>query len=365
MKPSPQTPDAAAPSTLVLTRGDVAGLMTVADYIAAAEDAFAASADGRAKVPAPLHIPADHGGFHAKGASLHARDGRLYVAIKMNANFPANKQEFGLPTIQGAILLFDAQDGRLLTITDSIEVTLQRTAAATALAARYLARRDSSIATICGCGDQALAQLNYLAQELPIARVHAFDADPDSATRFAREMTAKLHLDVRAARDMAEATNVSDVIVTSTTAREPFLRIGDVRPGTFVAAVGADSHDKSELFPELMARSKIVVDSIEQCRVMGDLHHAIAAGALSVDQVHATLGELVIDKKRGRANDHEITIFDSTGTAAQDVAAAISIYQRGKSRQLGLVCQLGVSPPTALSEHALMTSTAHPRELRR
>src|SRR5262249_37032108 len=162
--------------------------------------------------------------------------------------------------------------GRLLAIMDSIEVTLQRTAAATALAARYLARRDATVATIIGCGDQAPAQAAFIAHELKLASVHAVDIDPEAAAVFARRMTKLLDIEVRPARDMA-ATSVSDVVITCTTPREPFLRLSDVKPGAFVAAVGADSPSKSELFPEFFARTKIVVDSLEQCAVMGDLHH--------------------------------------------------------------------------------------------
>ena len=248
---------------------------------------------------------------------------------------------------------------------DSIEVTLQRTAAAAAVAAQHLARKESVVATICGCGDQARAQLTFFAHKLPIARIHAFDTNGDAASAFAREMTMQLQLDVRPARNMAEATSVSDVIVTCTTSHQPFLRIGDVRPGTFIVAVGADSPEKSELFPELLARSKVVVDSLIQCMAMGDLHHAVVAGAMVSDTVHATLGEVVTGRKSGRTDNQEITIFDSTGIAVQDVTAALEIHARATTHAVGLPCRFGAVAQTSAEDIDLMTSTARLCELRR
>ena len=329
----------AAPSTLILTRGEIARLMTLADYAASAEEAFRALAAGRALSPPPLHIPAEGGGFHAKGARLRTADGGDYAAIKVNGNFPGNPGQ-GLPTIQGAIVLSDARNGQLLAVMDSIEVTLRRTAAATALAARHLARKNSKTLTICGCGDNARAQLAALMQELPLKRVQAWDINPAAASAFATEMSVKLKLDVQPVDDMAAATKASDVIVTCTTSRMPFLEADDVRPGTFIAAIGADSHDKSELSPELMARAKVIVDVLEQCAVMGDLHHAIAAVAMTPGDVHASLADLVSGRKPGRESENEITIFDSTGTAVQDAAAAARIYQRAKAANAGLVCTI-------------------------
>jgi len=244
-----------APPTLVLTRADIARVMSRADDVTAAEDAFLALAEGRALSPPPLHIPADGGGFHAKGARLQTRDGRVFATLKLNGNFPGNPA-LGLPTIQGAILLSDAANGCLLAIMDSIEVTLRRTAAATVLAARCLARRNATTVTICGCGDQGRAQLEALANDRRIGRVFAWDVSGNARERFASEMSAKLQVDVCPATDLHDAACKSDIIVACTTARAPFLTLDHVRPGTFIAAVGADSHDKSEIAPALMARAK-------------------------------------------------------------------------------------------------------------
>jgi ornithine cyclodeaminase/alanine dehydrogenase-like protein (mu-crystallin family) len=286
-----------------------------------------------------LHLSAQFGGFHAKAAMMRA--GRPYAAVKINANFPSNPARYGLPTIQGVIVLFDAETGSVLGLMDSIEITRQRTAAATALAARYLARPDSQTATLCGCGDQAPAQLQAVLHALPLRRVHVFDVDPGKAKAFAEETASHLNLAIVPAPDLRAATTASDVIVTCTTARSPFLGIHDVAPGCFIAAVGADSHEKSELRPELMARSTVVVDVLAQCVVMGDLHHAIAAGAMRVEDVHGELSELVAGTRPGRENASEITVFDSTGTAIEDVASAVRVFERASAAGAGTPSRLG------------------------
>ena len=313
--------------TLVLARRDISELMELPDWLAAVEEGFRAAAEGRAQAPPPLHLEGEGGGFHAKGATL--RLDRHYAALKLNANFPANREAHGLPTIQGAMLLCDGATGALLAILDSIEVTRRRTAAATALAARFLARPDSETLLVCGCGDQAGAQLAALRDVLPLRRALAWDQDEARARSFVNGIDG---LEAALAPDLATGARAADLIVTCTTAREPFLDAKMVRPGTFVAAVGADSPDKNEISPGLMARARVVADLADQCAAMGDLRHAIAAGAMRREDVHAELAELVAGAKPGRTREDEIWLFDSTGTALQDVAAAAWIYRRALAR---------------------------------
>jgi ornithine cyclodeaminase/alanine dehydrogenase-like protein (mu-crystallin family) len=313
---------------LILARRDIKALMKPADWLEAMERGFSAGATGNASSPLPMHIAAEGGAFHAKGASIAL--GRPYVALKFNGNFPSNPQLRGLPTIQGALILSDASNGMLLALMDSIEVTLRRTAAASALAARLLARPDAETLTICGCGEQGRAHLAALADVLPLKRCFAWDADAAKARLFAAEMDGTGGVGVSAAESLGEAARAGDVIAACTSARTPFLGPDDVRPGAFVAAVGADNEDKSELLPALMAKAAIVTDSTAQCLAMGDLRHAVAAGAVSAGDVRAELGEIAAGMKPGRASADEIIVFDSTGTALQDVAAAAIIYERAQ-----------------------------------
>jgi alanine dehydrogenase len=264
--------------------------------------------------------------FHIKAGTLDLS--RPYFAAKTNANFPGNIERYGLPTIQGVIALFDAERGTPLAILDSREITSLRTGAATAVATKYLARDDASIVTICGCGVQGRTQLAAVAAVRPLRRVYAVDRNRENAARFAREMSNELGVDVIPADDLAAAARESDICVTCTPSRQAILGAGDVNAGTFVAGVGADNPDKQELDPLLLARAAVVVDILDQAATSGDLHHAIAAGVMTRESVRAELGEVVAGKKPGRLHDDEILIFDSTGMALQDVAAAAAVYEK-------------------------------------
>ncbi len=317
---------------LILSRADIAHLMDYGNYVDAVEAAFRAAVEGRAVAPpaSALHVPG--GSFHAKGAALLGDAAK--VAVKINGNFPGNPTANGLPTVQGVIYLADGANGRPLAVMDSIEVTNNRTGAATTLAARHLARAGSRVATICGAGVQGRIQARAIAAAAKLDAIHVWDIRPDAAEKLARELSRELEIDVRPSADLT-VTRQSDIIVTATSSKTAFLTPELVRPGTFIAAVGADNSDKSEIAPALYAKSQAVVDSLEQCVEIGDLHHAVEAKALTPAQVHATLAELVAGQKPGRGNDEAITLFDSTGLGLQDVASAAAIYHRALERGAG------------------------------
>ena len=311
---------------LLLDRAEVEHVLTPQLCIAAVEDAFRQHALGNVPEPGILGMHEGDGSFHVKAGFLRV-EGRAYFAAKLNANFPANPGR-GLPTIQGAVLLSDADNGAPLAIMDSMSITALRTAAASAVAARHLAREQCDTALICGCGGQARAQLEALLCVRMLRRVLAYDVDREKAARFASLFGGK----VVVAAELSTAARSSEIIITCTTASRYFLTREMVRPGTFIAAVGADNENKQEIEPQLMAASKVVTDSTEQARRIGDLHHAIQAGAMPAQALHAQLGEVAAGRKPGRQSDEEVIIFDSTGTGLQDVAAAIAAY-RGATRQ--------------------------------
>jgi alanine dehydrogenase len=325
--------------TLLLTQSDVAALLTMDESIAAVEAAFRAYGEGRAGAPGILGMHAARGGFHIKAGFLNA--GRAFFAAKLNANFPGNPAQFQMPTIQGAVVLCDADNGFPLAIMDSIEITSRRTAAATAVAAKHLARPDAHVATVCGAGIQGRVQVHALARVRELTRVFVFDKDEARARGLATALDTEISAHVTAVPDLAEAVRKSDVCVTCTTAGAFFLRQEMVSPGTFVAAVGADNPEKQEIDPELLASSTLVVDLLEQCATIGDLHHALAAGVMTTADVHAELGEVVAGKKPGRTSPDEITIFDSTGMALQDVAAAAAVFSSACAAGRGLRVVLG------------------------
>ena len=319
--------------TLLLSRSDVERLLTPDECIAAVEDAFRQHALGRAPSPGILGLHADDGSFHIKAALLTLD--QPYFAAKTNANFPHNGMRHGLPTIQGIVVLCEAVTGQPLAVMDSMAITALRTAGATAVAAKYLARKNCRTALICGCGGQAPAQLRALLRVHSPSRIHAYDQDAERARAFAAALGAETGLPITTVSDLPRAVAESDIVVTCTTARHYFITREMVRPGTFVAAVGADNENKQEIDPSLLAASKLVTDLTEQCAVIGDLHHALAAGTMTRDGVHAELGEIVAELKPGRESQEETIVFDSSGTALQDVAAAVAVYRRALEHGVG------------------------------
>lgn len=300
-------------------------LLTPGAAVDAVESALRAAGARAASGHAALAYDVDRGVFHVKVATEGAA-APVFVA-KVNANFPGNPA-LGLPTIQGVAALFDATDGRLLALLDSPELTALRTGAATAVAARYLARADSRRLLLCGCGRQAFAQIAALGVVLPLERIAVFDLDAGRATHLAQRVETELGLACEAAADLAAAARASDVVVTCTTARSPILGCDDVAAGTFVAAVGSDHPSKQEIAPELVAAARCFVDSLEQTLICGELHHAVAAGAMAAADVAGRLDELVTGAVVGRRSAEEITLLDSTGIALEDAAAARAAYVR-------------------------------------
>ncbi len=329
--------------TLLLSRSDVAALLSLDDCIDAVEGAFRMAGLGLAAPPGILGIPSGEGGFHIKAALLGLS--RPYFAAKLNGNFRRNRERFGLPTIQGVIALFDGENGQPLALMDSIEITLLRTAAATAVAAKLLARPDSKVALVCGCGAQGRVQLRALARVLPLERVYACDSDSDAAERFARELAPELGLQITSAADPGPALRRSDVCVTCTTSRRAFLRDEDVPPGMFLSAVGADSADKQELDPSILRRARLFVDSREQCATIGEWHHALAdAGGRPAPEA-TELAEVVAGAKPGRLSTEEVTVFDSTGIALEDVAAAAAVYEKAVATGRGRAWSVSDTEP--------------------
>jgi len=312
--------------TLVLTRADVVRLLDAKSCIAAVESAFRARGEGRPAPSGVLGIHLTDGGLHAKGAALDLK--HAFAAVKVNANFPSNPVRRGLPTIQGVLALFDAENGRVLALMDSMSITTLRTAAASAVAAKYLSAPAAEQLTIIGCGVQALPHVVAMAAVRPIKRVVAYDTEPGTSARFCVAVKATTGIDARAATDIEDATKTSPIVVTLTPSQDGFLHRHQLRAGAFVAAAGADSEHKQEMTPALMATAAVIVDDIDQCAAIGDLHHAIIGGAMQRGDVRATLADVVVNPSKGRRSGDEIVIFDCTGVAIEDVAAAAITYER-------------------------------------
>jgi alanine dehydrogenase len=319
--------------TLLIQRSQVQSLLTVEECIDAVENVFKLQALGKAAQPGILGIQASNGGFHIKAGILNLK--APYFVAKTNANFPQNKKINGLPTIQGIIAVCNAENGKLLSLMDSIEITIIRTGAATAVAAKYLSKQSSKVALICGCGNQGRISLKTLLQVRQLEKVYAYDADRATARSFAEELGERENLTIIAVDDITSPAKESDIIVTCTTSTKYFLKKEHISPGTFIAAVGSDSEDKQEIEPALLKASKLVVDSLNQCTTIGELHHGIISNILKQQDVYSELGEIIANLKEGRKSEDEIIIFDSTGTALQDVVASAIVYEKALEKNLG------------------------------
>lgn len=315
--------------TRLLTRDDVAGVLTPADCLQAVEEAFRSYGQGRAPAPAGVAFHASSGTFHIKAAMADV------LATKINANFPGNPSRHRLPTIQGVIVVMECDRGTTVAILDSTLITAMRTAAATAVAAKYLSRENAKTLAVIGCGTQGRATIDALRVVRRIEEVTAFDADDACAARFVSEIGERHRVRARAARSVDEAVRTADIVVTCTTARSAILDAHHLQPGMFIAAIGADNPEKQELTPALLARTRIVADLLDQAATMGDLHHALESGALRRQDVHGELGDVICGRAAGRTSEDQIFVFDSTGTALQDVAVASIAVQRAIERGAG------------------------------
>jgi ornithine cyclodeaminase/alanine dehydrogenase-like protein (mu-crystallin family) len=315
--------------TLLLPRSAVEGLLSIPECIDAVENMFRLQGEGKLPPPEVLAVKSDRGGLHIKAGLLPGANG--YIVAKLNANFPLNREASGLPTIQGVVVVFDAENGAPLAVLDSIAITITRTAAASAVAAKYLARPGSSVATICGCGEQAVAQLRALRTVLPLRKIYAFDIAGGRAEKLASQLGSEFAGGVESVPQLAPALRHSDVCITCTTATAFFVHKEDVRAGTFVAAVGADDSHKQEIDPSLLASAKVVADSLDQCCTIGDTYHAIAQGLIRKEDIYAELSEIVAGTKPARSGDDEIIVFDSTGVALEDAVAAVAVYEKARA----------------------------------
>lgn len=298
-----------------------------AEALEAVERAFEALARGEVTQPPPMafDFPGVAGEVHVKGAALR---GAPIFALKVASGFYENAKK-GLPTSSGLVLVFDAETGFPLSLLlDNAYLTEMRTAAAGALAARLLARPAVDKMAVIGTGAQARYQLRAISRVVAIGRVEAFSPRAESRDAYAREMREMLGLNVLARASAAEAVSDAEIVVSVTPSRSPVVSAKLLRADATVIAVGSDGPDKQELEVEVLARAdKIVADDLSQCVTLGEIHHAVAAGVIAEEQIHAELGDILIGAKPGREGD-ELIVCDLTGVGAQDAAIAAIVCDR-------------------------------------
>jgi len=321
---------------LLLNRNDVTGLLSMSDAIAAVEDAFSALARGEADIPPVINIqiPKCKGEVDIKSGYVGSID---RVAVKVAGGFWENPQRLGLPSVIGTLLLIDGTTGVPLALMDGSQITAVRTGAAGAVAAKYLSRKNCRVLGIIGAGSQAKMQLRGLSMVRPIQTVRIVDPlGVEKARSCAAEMEREMPgMKIRAVESAEEAVRGADVIVTTTPSTAPLVQNEWIGPGMHITAIGADAPGKQELDPLILKRARVVVDRLSQCRLIGETQHALRCGYIREGDVYAEIGEITAGLKPGRSSEEEITLFDSTGVAVQDIATANLVYRIARERGVG------------------------------
>jgi ornithine cyclodeaminase/alanine dehydrogenase len=311
--------------TIVLTQADVRSLVDMTIAVPAVEAAFAAHGRHETQMPVKVYLdlPQFDGDFRAMPAYYGDSAGVKWV----NAH-PHNPQRHGIPAVLGMYILSDPATALPLAVMDATLLTAVRTGAAGAVAAKYLARPDSKRVGFIGTGVQARTLLAALRVVFDDLDVIAADASAEAASIFATEVGGRVG-------ELAEAAGC-DIVCTATPVREPIVRREWIHPGTHLNAMGADAHGKQELATQILLDAKVVIDDWEQACSSGEVNVPLERHELTRERIHAALGEVVAGDKPGRESPDEITVFDSTGLAVQDVALARVVYELAKERSVGL-----------------------------
>ena len=313
--------------TLVLTQQEVESVLTMRDVMDAVERAFKLHGLGKTQMPPKVYLTFDKGDLRAMPAYLDGKAG-----IKWVNSHPDNPKK-GFPTVMAVLIYNDPETGFPLAVMDATHITNMRTGAAGGIAAKYLARKDSKVFGFVGCGMQAKTQLLSLNEVFDIETVKAYDISREKAKSFADFCSA---LGVECVAEEIRDVCRCDVLVTTTPSRKPVVKNEWIEKGTHINAIGADAPGKQELDAEILLRGKVVVDDVAQAVHSGEVNVPISRGIFREEDIHATLGEIVAGKKKGREAEDEITLFDSTGLAIQDIATASVVYERAVEKGLGM-----------------------------
>jgi ornithine cyclodeaminase/alanine dehydrogenase len=313
---------------LYLSQEDVASVgLTMAEIVDAVEGMFREKSTGQVEMPPkPAIHPRPDGFIHAMPAYIPATD---VAGLKWVAGNPANREQ-GLPYISGLLVLNDAETGFPEAVMDCAWITAQRTGAASAVAARYLARPDSRVAGILGCGVEGRTNLIALAEVLPLERVMAYDIDPEAQRRYVEEMSQQLDLEVVPVTEPRQAVSGCDVVVTAgPILKKPHatIRAGWLDAGAFASMVDFDSYWHSDALREA---DKFCTDDVPQ------LYHYQELGYFQgIPSIHAELGDVVSGAKPGRETDDERTLACNLGLALEDMTIGPLVYQRAVERGIG------------------------------
>ncbi len=308
--------------TYLITRTQVRRVLNIQQAVEAVESAFRAYGNGRVQMPPKSYLTFEKGDLRCMPAYMPD----LGMAAVKNVN--VHPQNVELPAVMATVTVVDPETGYPLAVMDGTYLTAMRTGAAGGVAAKHLARKDARVAGFIGAGRQARTQLEALLVTRPgIEKVLVADEDAAHAEAFARDCTRE-HGREAAVGTPEEVVRGSDVLTTVTPARKPVVMADWVQPGTHINAIGADAAGKQELEIAVLQKATVVVDNWAQASHGGEINVAVARGVLTVQDVHADIGQVITARKVGRQSADEITVFDSTGLAIQDVACAVHVYRQ-------------------------------------
>lgn len=319
---------------LLLREEEVLSILTLKDVLDTVKEAFKQKGLGKTQMP-----PKSYLFFKKYNGDLRIMSSYIQPlgisGVKVVNVHPYNVTRFRMASIMATILLIDPKNGRLVSIMGGTYITALRTAAAAALAASYLSKKTSEVVGIIGTGVQARKELAALMLVRKIRYVKIFDKNKKNAVNYVKDMKNMLSIDVEAVNSIKEAVDNVDIVITATPSRRPLVMYDWIREGTHINAIGADAPGKEELDPNILKNSKIVIDDWHQASSSGEINVPLRKKILQEKDIYAQLEEIIIHKKKGRTNDKEITVFDSTGLAVQDVATAWLVFKIAKKKNIG------------------------------
>ncbi|NKB64565.1 MAG: cyclodeaminase [Gammaproteobacteria bacterium] len=324
------------PTVNLLSEADLRRCVQLdSDAIECIEDCFRILATQDVIMPPIMRmdIVEHHGEVDVKTAYLPGLDN---FAIKMSPGFFDNPK-IGLSSTGGMMVLFNSKTGVLdAVLLDNGYLTVVRTAAAGAVAAKHLSRTNSRHIGIIGAGDQARQQLHALTLVRDIQSAKIWARDADKAREFAQKASTDFGIEVTPVETPSMVCEKTDIIVTTTPSHVPILSLKDLHLGQHVTAMGSDAEDKNELAPDIVAGTSYFCDRLTQVAALGELHHALLANKVDKDRYFPELGQVIAGLATGRQSEDEITVCDLTGTGAQDTAIATLANQRAISQSMGV-----------------------------
>jgi len=321
----------------LLGMNDVQRLLTMREALSAVETAFREKSRGNVEMPPKVYVFLERfsGDFRVMPAYMSS----LNAAGVKVVNVHLRNRERGLPTVMASILLLDPETGRPEALLDGTLITGIRTGAAGGIAASALARKNSRNVCFVGCGTQAIYQLSALREVLGGFEGSAYDVS-SAQTRSFVEFAGRNGVALRSVDGVGECAEGADIIVTTTPARGPVVMDEWVHEGVHINAIGADAPGKEELDPRILRRARIFVDDVEQASHSGEINVPLSKGIISRGDIAGELGDVLEGKVRGRTSDRDVTVFDSTGLAIQDIAVASLVYEKAVKLNIGSTFQI-------------------------